>query len=130
LFSELPPKPRQPSPKAAKPQVPPTDDLFVEAPTKPKTTPTKPKTTPTKDDLFTSDTQLPRTETKPRAEPDIFDNPPENILPLLRKATKVAKVNKDGMFVSSTDDIFSRGGRKSKGLDDLFATEVPKANLL
>ena len=26
-----------------------------------------------------------------------------------------------------TNDIFSRGGRKSKGLDDLFATEVPKA---
>jgi len=31
------------------------------------------------------------------------------------------------IFGSSTDDIFSRGGRKSKGLDDLFATEVLKA---
>ena len=133
LFSEPPPKPRQPPPKAAKPQAPPTDDLFAEAPTKPKTTPTKPKTTPTKpkstptkDDRFTSNTQPPRTETTPRAELDIFDNPPEDIF-ATAKVTKVAKVDKDDIFGSSTDDIFSRGGRKSKGLDDLFATEVPKA---
>ena len=125
-------KPRQPPPKAVKPQAPPTDYLFAEAPTKPKTTPTKPKTTPTKPkttstkDLFTSDTQPPRTETKLRAEPDIFNNPPEDIF-ATAKATKVANVDKDDIFGSSTDNIFSRGGRKSKELDELFATEVPKA---
>ena len=134
LFSEPPPKPRQPPPKAAKPQAPPTDDLFAEAPTKPKTTstkpkttptkpkttPTKPKTTPTKDDLFTSDTQPPRTETKPRAEPD---NPPEDIF-ATAKATKVAKVDKDDIWFKYRRYFLKR--RQEIGLDDLFATEVPK----
>jgi len=38
--------------------------------------------------------------------------------------TKLAKVDKDDIFGSSTDDIFSRGSRKSKGLDEVFATEA------
>ena len=126
LFSEPPQKPRQPPPKAAKPQAPPADDLFAAPPTKPKTTPTKAKATPTKDDFLTSDVQPPRTETKPKVEADIFDNPPDDIF-ATAKVTKVAKVDKDDIFGSSTSDIFSAGGRKSKGLDDLFAAEVPKA---
>ena len=116
LFSEPPMKPKPPPSTAAKQKTPPTDDLSAAAST------TR-KTTSNKDDLITSDTK-PRTGSK---EPNIniFDSPPEDIF---GTTTKGKKADTDDMFGSSTSDMFSSGGRKSKGLDDLFATDVPKAS--
>ena len=136
LFSEPPVKPKPPPSTAARQKTPPTDDLFTATSTTPKTksnkddlfaaTSTTSKTTSNKGDLFASDTKPSRTESKkPKAEVNIFDSPPENIF---GTAAKGKKVDTDDIFASSTSDIFSSGGKKSKGLDDLFATDVPKAS--
>ena len=117
LFSEPPVKPKRPPSTAAKQKTPPTDDLFA-APS------TTPKTKSNKDDA--SDAKPSRTESKkPKVEVNIFDSPPEDIF---GAAAKGKKVDTDDIFASSTSDIFSSGGKKSKGLDDLFATDVPKAS--
>ena len=115
LFSEPPMKPKPPPSTAAKQKTPPTDDLF----TAPSTTR---KTTSKKDDLFASDAKPSRTVSQ-EPKVNIFDSPPEDIF-----GTTTKKADTDDIFGSSTNDVFTSGGRKSKGLDDLFATDVPKAS--
>ena len=115
LFSEPPMKHKPPLSTAAQQKTPPTDDLFAAAST-------THKITSKKDDLFVSDAKPSRTERKdPKV--NIFDSPPEDIF-----GTATKKADTDDIFGASTSDIFSSGGRKSKGLDDLFATDVPKAS--